>query len=209
MRRLACVLLVAVVAFGVAAPPAVSVPTKKLGGTLGDLWKTVLETPTPENPFTGGDPCVDLGGAIAPFGPAGTLSLTCTVKPGTKLFITAWSSECSTVEPPPFFGGNEAELRACARAADAGITRHEITVDGRSVPVSEVESGLLTIDLPADNILGVPPQRAFSVAHGWVSLLHPLTPGTHLIMLRVVGRDVFGTPINFTNTTTIIVRPGS
>jgi hypothetical protein len=209
MRRLACVLLVAVVALGVVAAPAASVPNKKLGNTLRALWEAVLETPAPENPFTGGDPCVDLGGVVAPFAPPGTLSLTCTVKPGTKVFIAAWSSECSTVEPPPFFGGNEAALRQCARAADAEIRPPEITVDGRPVPVSEVESGLLTIDLPANNILGVQPQRAFSVAHGWVALLHPLTPGTHVIMLRVVGTDVFGTPIDFTNTTTIIVRPGS
>lgn len=208
MWRLYCVLVVAVVALGVAAPPVASVPKHKLGGILGALWETVLETPTPQNPFAGGDPCVDLGGVVAPFAPPGTLSLTCTVKPGTKLFITAWSSECSTVEPPPFFGRNEAELRACARAADAGITRHEITLDGRPVPVSEVESGLLTIDLPADNILGVPAQRAFSVAHGWVALLHPLTPGTHEIVLDVEGTDVFGMPVDFTNTTTIIVKPG-
>jgi hypothetical protein len=208
MRRLTYVLLVTVVALGVAAAPAASVPNKKLGGTLGALWDTVLETPTPQNPFTGGDPCVDLGGVVAPFAAPGTLSLMCTVKPGTKLFITAWSSECSTVEPPPFFGRNEAELRACARAADAEITRHEITVDGRPVPVSEVESGLLTIDLPADNILGVPAQQAFSVAHGWVALVHPLTPGTHRIMLDVEGTDVFGNAIDFTNTTTIVVSPG-
>jgi hypothetical protein len=211
VSRLSRVLLVTVVALGVAAPPAASVPTHKLGGTLGALWEAVLETPTPENPFAGGDPCVDLGGVVAPFAGLGTTSLTCTVKPGTKLFITGESSECSTLEPAPFFGRDEAELRACARAADAGFDVPTITVDGRPVPVSEVETGLLTFDLPQDNILGVPPpgeHHGLSVAHGWVALLHPLTPGTHQIVIHVVGTDVFGNHVDFTNTTTIIVKPG-
>jgi hypothetical protein len=201
-------LLFAVVALGVAATPAAAAPDEKLAGTLGVLWDNVLETPTPENPFGGGSPCVDLGGVIAPFAPLGTTSLTCTVKPGTKIFVTAESSECSTVEPPPFFGRDEAELRACARAADAGFAVPSITVDGKPVPVSEVETGLLTIDLRADNILGVAAQRAFSVAHGWVALLHPLTPGTHEIVLRVVGTDVFGNTIDLINRTTIVVKSG-
>ena len=31
-----------------------------------------------------------------------------------------------------------------------------VTVDGKSVPVTEVETPLLNIDLPADNIFGLP-----------------------------------------------------
>jgi hypothetical protein len=166
----------------------------------------VLETPLPSNPLASGDPCVHLGGVVAPFGPSGTTSLTCTVKPGTKLFIAAQSYECSTVEGPPFFGGNEAELRACARAADAGFTTIEITLDGRPVPVSEVETRLLHIDLPDDDIIGTTESETSSVGHGWVALLHPLTPGTHVIGLRVVGTDAFGDPVDLDNTTTIIVR---
>jgi hypothetical protein len=209
VSRLSCVLLVAVIGLGVAAPPAVAVPENKLGDNLGAVWEAVLETPTAQNPFGGGSPCVDLGGVVAPFAPLGTTSLTCTVKPGTKVFIAAESSECSTVEPPPFFGANEADLRACARAADAGFEVPTISVDGTPVSTIEVESGLLSVDLPTTNILGVPPQQAFSVAHGWVALLHPLTPGTHEIRLHVEGTDAFGTAINIDNTTTIVVQPHS
>jgi hypothetical protein len=143
VSRLSRALLLAVVALGVAVPSAAAVPNHKSGGLLGALWESVLETPLADNPLAGGDPCVDLGGVVAPFGPSNTSSLTCTVKPGTKLFIVAQSYECSTVEGPPFFGGNEAELRACARAADSGFTRIEITLDGHPVPVTEVETGLL------------------------------------------------------------------
>ncbi len=84
----------------------------------------------------------------------------------------------------------------------------QCTVDGTPVPVSEVETGLLTIDLPEDNILGVPAQQAFSVAHGWVVQLPPLPPGTHQITIHIEGTDVFGNTIDLENTTTIVVQPG-
>jgi hypothetical protein len=217
VSRFLRVLLVAIVALGVAAPSAGAVPEKKLGETLGAMWKTVLETPTPQNPFTGGGPvCVDLGGVVAPFGAPGTESITCTVKPGTKVFVAAWSAECSTLEGPPFFGSNEAELRKCARDVNAGIATSDVIVllDGRRVPVTEVTSGLLRLNLPADNIFGAaagtgPPDMPYlSVADGWVALLHPLTPGTHTITLDITGEFPPGTPLHINNTTTIIVKPG-
>jgi hypothetical protein len=66
---------------------------------------------------------------------------------------------------------------------DAGITRTDIALDGKRVPVSEVESGLLRLNLPADNIFGAPAGTGpLSVAHGWVAQLgQPLAAGTHII----------------------------
>jgi len=211
MSRLCRVLLVAVVALGVTAPSAAAVPNNKLGEYLGAMWKTVLETPAPQSPFGSGGPlCVDLGGVVAPFAGSGT-DFTCTVKPGTKVFVAAWSAECSTLEDPPFRGVDEPSLRACAHAVNASVTTTEVYLDGKLVPVTEVTSGLLRLDLPADNIFGasagtgVPPY--LSVAHGRVALLHPLTPGTHMITLHVSGEFPPGTPLAIDNTTTIIVKP--
>ena len=66
-----------------------------------------------------------------------------------------------------------------------------VTVDGKSVPVTEVETSLLNITLPADNILEVPGGgEGLSVAHGWVTLLHPLTPGTHTIVIDPTWRNL-------------------
>ena len=203
VSRLSRTLLLAVVALGLSAAPAAAVPQRDLAGILGDLWDTVLETPSAENPFTGGDPCVDLGPIVAPLGPS-VPSISCTVKPSTKLFITGWSSECSTFETPPFFGRDEAELRACARTVDAGLSVPTITVDGTPVPVSEVETGRLRIHLPKDNIFGTSDRKGLSVAHGWVSYLGRLSPGTHELVIHV-GGTLFGAPRDFTNTTTIIV----
>jgi hypothetical protein len=133
----------------------------------------------------------------------------------TKVFVAAWSAECSTLEGPPFHGDDEPSLRACARAVNAGIAATDVVVlvDGRRVAVTEVTSGLLRFDLPADNIFGMPggtgssPQ--LSVAGGrWVALLRPLTPGTDTFTLDVVGEFAPGTPLVISNSTTIIVEPG-
>lgn len=213
MSRLARVLVLSAIAFGVVVPSAAADSERRLGGALGALWEVVLEAPLAENPLTGGDPCVDLGGRrnrriVAPFAPSGTATLTCTVRPGTRLLITAQSSECSTAEPPPYFGRDEAELRECARTADAGYTVLEISLNGESVPVTEVETALLKVVLPEDNILGQPAgTRAQSVGHGWVALLDPLPVGTHIVVIHVEGVDVFGNAVDLTNTTTIIVQP--
>ena len=216
MSRLSRVLVVAVVALGVAAPSAAAVPDKKLGDSLGAMWKKVLETPTPQNPFGDGGPlCVDLGGVVAPFG-AGSEPITCTVKPGTKVFVAAWSAECSTLEGPPFFGSNEAELRACARAVNAGITTVTAKLDGKVVALTKVSSPLQRLSLPPVNIFGADPGSCctepgdlpyLSVADGWVALLHPLTPGTHTITIDVAG-EFPGVVLPIHNTTTIIVKPG-
>jgi hypothetical protein len=223
MLRISRVLLVTVVALVVAAPSALAVPDKKLGTLLGAMWKEILETPTPQNPFTGGGPlCVDLGGVVAPFSVGGE-DITCTVKPGTKILVAAWSSECSTLEAGTvFFGSNRAELRACARRVNAGVTADDVsvTLDGRTVPVTKVRSPLQRLNLPADNIFGVPPGRCctpppedglryLSVADGWVALLGPLKPGTHTITLDITGESPPGTTLNIHNTTTIIVRPAN
>jgi hypothetical protein len=197
MARLARALLLVAVTFCLVAPSA-SAQTS-LGGTLGDLWTTALETPTPDNPFGGGGPqCFVLGGNIvAPFGGG---SFTCTVKAGTRIFIAAWTTECSTFEGN---GTTEAELRACAVAADAGV-KATVTINGEPVPLSSVETGLLTIHLPQDNIFGLQgaDRNGLSVAHGFVYLTDPLAPGTYVIEGRV--KFPRGRPQNFT--TTIIVQ---
>jgi hypothetical protein len=174
--------------------PASAAPAKKLESNLAALWTTVLETPSAQNSFgTGGSAfgCWDLGGTVAPLAPGGVES--CTVKPGTKLFVAGFTVECSTFEGN---GTTEAELRECARETDVQAAP-TVTLDGRSVPIAEAETPLLNIVLPADNLFGLPAGTSgLSVGHGWVALLHPLTPGTHTIV------------IDSTITTTIVVTPG-
>ena len=191
--------LLAVVTLGLAAPAASAAPAPvKLDASLAALWTRVFETPSGQNSFgTGGAAfgCWNLGGGtVSPFGPSGIDS--CTVKPGTKIFVAASSSECSTIEGN---GTTGAELRTCAEQSDVQ-TAPSVTVDGHAVPVKEVETRLMNIVLPADNIFGQPAgTTGLSVGHGWVAHLDPLTPGTHTIV---------GSAPTFTFTTKITVGSG-
>jgi hypothetical protein len=195
MFRLTCAALLAAAALGVTPATAGAAPA--LDTNLGALWTTVLQTPSAQNPFGSGDPaagCFHLGHTLAPFGPTGIPA--CTVKTGTRIFVVGASVECSTFEGN---GTTEAELRNCARQNDVQVAP-AVSVDGKAVSVTEVETQLLHIVLPADNIFGLPPgTQGLSVGHGWVVLLHPLTPGTHTIVINSAGSTI---------TTTITVEPG-
>jgi hypothetical protein len=193
MSRITRILLLSASALLVAAPSASASTAKKLDDNLASLWTTVLETPAAENPFATetASACWNLGRTVAPFGPSGVES--CTVPTGTMLFVVGNSVECSTFEGN---GTTEAELRACARQSDVTVAP-TISVDGNAVAVAEVETPLLEIVLPADNLFGQPAgTEGLSVAHGWVTLLQPLTPGVHSIL------------IGGTTTTTIVVTAG-
>ena len=124
----------------------------------------------------------------------------CTVKRGTKIFVAASTWECSSFPGDHVgFGTTEAELRRCAQETDAPAAP-ETTVDGRRVHLDEVETRLLRIRVPRDNVFGVSgaDRRGQSVAHGWVVLLKRLGRGTHAITIEI-DEDT-------TTTTTIVVR---
>jgi hypothetical protein len=206
LSRLTRILLLVAVALCLGAPTAGAVPVKKQDNNLAAMWTTILQTLKPQNRFLT-DGCISLGGTLAPFGGPSTGAGPCTVKPGTKIFVAAASAECSTFPgdtPPPPPPWTEKQLGDCARNGDVKVAP-TVEVDKKPVLVTEVVTPLLNIDLPADNIFGppllpaqVPAGKGQSVAHGWVTLLHPLTPGEHTI----VGTG----PVNFT--TTIVVQPG-
>jgi hypothetical protein len=177
------VLLIAAVALCVTAPSAGAASPKKLSDALGTLWTTVLQTPSAQNPFGSGgqdSACWNLDGTVAPFAPFPVDQ--CTVTAGTKIFIAASSVECSTFERN---GTTDAELRSCARESDVQ-SAPPVTLDGRPLQISEVETALLHIVLPADNIFSLPAgTEGLSVGHGWVALVQRLDLGTHTIVITL------------------------
>ena len=186
---------------------AVIAPVHSAGGLsgselLGAGWAAQLESPA--DAFLGG--CMPLGnkGKLAVPVPDPDFTASCTVKPGTPVYIF-FGSECSDVEDPPFFGADAAAQRACALAADeAFFVAATIAVDeGEPVdlltPRFEVFSPQMTVDLAPDNFLGVPPQTATFVAHGWAVIVRGLTPGEHVITVEVTttnGVATFPATIN-------------
>ena len=198
MLRIAAVLSLAALPLCLTATAASAAPPPvKTDADLTALWTTVLQTPNPQ-PFSsppGGSYCWNLGGTVAPFGPTANGG-TCTVKPGTKIFVAAHSSECSTF--PGDDNPNPGETLAdCAKRHDVSPAP-AVTVDNKPVPVSEAVTRTMQITLPADNIFGLPAgTTGQSAGHGWISHLNPLTPGTHTI--KGSGSVTFKT--------TIVVQP--
>jgi hypothetical protein len=166
------------------------------GELLGEEIRQLFELPAADNPFAGADEsCLAAGHKdkvlivwTRPEAP------TCTVKPGTPIFLFAFFNECSDVETP---FRTEAEQRQCAveglreLAADLGFEAILVSIDGGpSIDIFSdrylAVSPQMTANLPEDNILGVPAQATTFVAAGWVAMIRPLPPGTHTIRVEIV-----------------------
>jgi hypothetical protein len=171
------------------------------GELLGEEIRQLLEIPAADNPFNdAGESCFAAGHKdkvlivwTRPEAP------TCTVKPGSPIFLFAIFNECSDVETP---FRTEAEQRQCAVeglrqfAADLGIEALLVSIDGGpSIDIFAdrylAVSPQMAANLPEDNILGVPAQATTFVAAGWVAMIRPLPPGTHTIRVESVqsGND--------------------
>ena len=159
-------------------------------------WQWLVSFPNEASPnadqtgarcgFGQSGPVFFLAGLVGP-GPA---ERACTVPADTAILLPVFGAECSTVEPPPFFGRDEAALAACAAAAlgsgpdPAGM---EITVDGQTLGDLgrfRMATPLFTLVLPEDNIFGTPAGVGSAVADGYFVMLAPLPPGEHVVELR-------------------------
>jgi hypothetical protein len=90
------------------------------------------------------------------------------------------------VEPDPFHGDNEAELRACAKGWIDDSFGFAAEIDGapvQNLPAYRHQSPLFTFGpLPANNLLGAPEgTTASSVDDGVYLMLKPLSVGAHSI----------------------------
>jgi hypothetical protein len=178
------------------------------GELLGESWATGLVLPEGENPFRG--TCLTLARNVQhpSIGEDGTA--TCTVTQRTRLFVY-FGSTCSNVEPAPFFGETEEEQLACAVAADRGFEQLNVTVDKRDKIKLlrrrfELFSPQRTIELPPNNVFGIPPRTATFTAHGWGAVIRNLRPGHHTVTLEVANPD-YGDPFSVT-TNLNVVRGG-
>ena len=119
---------------------------------------------------------------LAQAGDQEAIERTCTVPAGTALLLPLLTASCTTVEPPPFHGRDEAALRACTEAWFATAVELTAVVDGVDIPDLEryrVQSDLFSVALPVGNVLGVEPAVTQGVADGYWLLLAPLPVGEH------------------------------
>jgi len=130
-------------------------------------------------------PVFFLAGLVGP-GPA---ERACTVPAGVAILLPVFGAECSTLEPPPFFGRDEAELAACAAAAADTLpdpARMEVLVDGQALGDLgrfRVATPVFTLALPEDNVFGTPAGVGSAVGDGYFIMLAPLPPVEHVVEL--------------------------
>jgi hypothetical protein len=98
--------------------------------------------------------------------------ITCMLAEGTAIWVNVANTECSTVEPPPFFGRNEEELQACASAEIDGVTDYEARVNGEDVAnlaAYRTASPMFTLTLGENNVWDLEPGVAQAVSEGSAS----------------------------------------
>ena len=199
--------------------PGIIPPHAKFRGLSYGEWGARFWTKLFAIPVVGGSHLYLSGGAFD--GDRGVVFLTAsgngasfevTIQAGTPILCPILNAECSVLEPDPFHGDTEAELRACANGHMDNTSGLFAIVDG--VPVNNlgdyrVESPLFEFTLPEDNLfaffgLDAPAGTTSpAVDAGVYLLLAPLAPGRHTI--HVGGSfDVAG--VTFDNTFNITVE---
>jgi hypothetical protein len=192
-------------------------PDESWGGlTRGELtvqwWQRAFTMPDEISPYTDttGERCgYQQSGPvfILPGSFVGSVERTCVVAEGTAIFVFAGGGTCSTVEPPPYFGRTEDELRECVTTAThEEIAEASVSINGQEVSDLDAywtTSPLFTITFPEDNIVGIEPGVGQAVSEAMSIIIAPPQPGEYVITgsLRHVWESV-----PTTNSTTIIVE---
>ena len=171
-------------------PPDESWGGLSRGEWQAQWWQLVLSMPEDVSPWSDatGESC-GYGQSGPVFFPVAMIGVhaTCVVPEGTAIFVEVATVTCSTVEPPPYFGRNEDELRACANETLNGATDNEASVNGQDVDdldVYRIATPLFTVALPEDNIIGVEPVVAEVISEGYTFIISPPPPGEYEVRLR-------------------------
>ena len=182
-------------------------------GLDAEWWQRVFTMPEDISPYTDttGERCGYQQSGSVFMVPGnfvgGILERTCVVAEGAAIYVFVAGNTCSTVEPPPFFGRTEDELRECARAGMDDITDIQVSIDGQDVADLDAyrsTSPMFTITVPEDNLLGIEPGVGQMVSDAISFIIAPPPPGKYEITVAVT---LAGDPEPGGATTTLIVEP--
>jgi hypothetical protein len=162
-----------------AAPtPTVAPPRASL---TAEWWKTYVSIPASEDPASrcdlGIDNVVFLGATTG-----GSVKRSCTLPAGTSILVPLINVECSSLDPPPFFGRTPAEQRACAEGFADDFTDLFLTINKVSVgnlSRLRVQSQPFTFSPVEGNMFGIPAGTGGSVSDGYWALIGPLAAGKY------------------------------
>jgi hypothetical protein len=163
-----------------------------------------------EHPFLSGGVFGGDDGVMFLTGTTGGATIEITIPAGTPLFFPVVAAECSEIEPDPFHGENEAELRECANHIIDNTSGLFALIDGvalDNLDAHRTESALFEFGpLPEDNLfaffgLDVPAgATSLSVDAGVYLLLAPLSVGEHVLHF---GFEAFGLSFDTTCIVTV------
>jgi Serine aminopeptidase, S33 len=201
----------------VVLPPDAKVNGLSLGEWSARSWQWFFSLPQDINPYS------DQTGERCGYGQSGpvfflagadhSVERSCVVPLGVSIFVPLVGSECSTVESPPFFGRDEAELRQCAAnnvtMAESALdmTAMQLTIDGQAIGdllAYRAATPLFTLWLPAGNNLGSDKVVADSVADGYQVMLGPLTEGDHVVVVSIPGLQPGAPAVSITYRLTVV-----
>ena len=187
--------------------------TVAYGSTYGQYaaawWQWAFSIPTAIHPlFDHGDCSTGQSGPVwflgQTFVPNTVVVRNCNVPAGKALFLPIGNAEDSAIEESngdgcsdPTFDGSIVGVSRCAEFYMNGA-KPSVEIDQVPIQIGKkfrVLSSAYSFTLPADNVLqAVIPAHSYpagtyfpSVADGYYLLVAPLSPGSHLIHIHVVG----------------------
>ncbi len=197
--------------------PGVLPPSAKYRGhTYGEWgarwWQAAFASPIVDgdHPLFSGGAFGGEDGVLFLSGVGGEAIVELTIPPGTALFFPVVNSECSVIEPDPFHGDDEEELRDCANDHIDNTSGRFAFIDGvavKNLDAYRVESPLFEFGpLPEDNILSAPAgATSVGVDAGVYLLLAPLSVGEHVLSFGGTF-DEFGFSIDTTYLITVVPK---
>jgi hypothetical protein len=139
-------------------------------------------------------------------------SYDCVVPEGTAIQMSVGVNLCSSVLPPPNFGRNEEELRACLDEVGF-LAGSVVTVNGQEVSDMDsrvTESPMFNLYFPEYNLITDAAHAAhgmgLTMARGTAFIIAPPPPGDYQIVLTDLNG--FSYTINVTVVAPQIIEPG-
>lgn len=115
----------------------------------------------------------------------------CSMSAGTPLYVNLPSTECSTIEEPPFHGDTPAELKACAdEQYNEFFGKVRVVIDGKALKQPQrwiTSTNVFKFRMPKKNILGTKKRRGKAAAYGAGVFVKGLKPGKHVLRQTVIG----------------------
>jgi hypothetical protein len=147
--------------------------------------------------------------------PEPPFSYDCVVPEGTAIYVIVSVGNCSSVEPEPYFGSNEEELRDCISSDEFDYeTGVEAAVNGHDVAnldTYRATTPMFTLNVPEDHVFDFFPQGvALVMAENYGFIIAPPPPGKYVITQTWMVDDTPETyTVNVTVEAPLIIEPGT